>query len=655
VTGHEQHEPGSSPEPTSPSDNTPATDTTWLTLLGIIGVVLITLVAGIGRFLQLADLPPGLAEAELQHGLLARQADDFGIRWAIENAGSLSIPLMTVIATIGSLTGFDAETPRIAAALFGTASILFTGLWIFRAMGPLWGIAAAAVLAGSFWHILFSRLAFGSIVATCALAAFCWLLTEAGNRRDQAALPWYLFAGLAAGVGFLSTPALRLLPLVLVGVLTVSIYQLWQQPGPSEARNWLISTAAAYLTISPYLIAHRDDLLKWTPWASTPGLPGQDQTSIPTFASALIETATSLVLPGNTTPELNLPGDPWFSLLMLPWAAIGLLGLIRAWNRPDLQQHFAIGIAVLVSVLIGISATDAGHPGQLVILGPALAALTVTGFRTLITWARVTTVRYALISLAVVGIAGQAVISTQGYVDDWATEPGTREHFNTGVIDALHVTSQLDTSEPVFIYATSYETARDYFRIPARIHFQSDPDILTFPAEEDGYLLATGDEALLENSLARLSLPTNLRDGIDARLYRLDARIREEMPLSAPTVQFPNGPNFHGNRHLSRTGPNSAEVLIAWKSQPLSDPFTIEARLRSTDTFPIVTSTIVELPANPLQGPLFQVVRIDLELPERDGAVDLELRLRREDDTILPVAGMDDEGFLLLNRYHLEN
>jgi hypothetical protein len=628
----------------------------WLVWSGLIGIVLIAIGSGIGRMLRLREIPPGLMDAELDHALLARQASDFGIQWAIENAGPLSIPLVLLITAIGTITGFDVETPRIAAAIFGAGSILFTGLWIMRAMGPLWGLAAAALLAGSFWHILFSRMAIGTISATFALAAFCWLLTEAGTRQGPAARPWYLLAGIAAGVGFLSAPGLRLLPLVLIGVLAYTFYNNRTSADSSAPTgNWLTAAIAALLAISPALIAQRNGLSQFAPWATTPGLPGNDQISIPTLATAIIDTATGLVLPSDGYTDANLPGNAWFSILLLPWALAGLIGLIRIWNRPDLQAHFSVGIAVLVSVLIGISAVDAGHPAQLTILSPALVAVATVGFRTLINWARVTTVKYALASLVIVGIAGQAAISIQTYVDDWATTPETAEALNANVIDALLATVHLDTEDPVIFQANSAGTARDYFRPPGRIHLQSDPDLLMFPATESGYLIATSPDFPLESLLAQSSLPTEIRDGSGISIFRLDDRIREHMPLSAPTVQFPNGPSFQGVSSLSRIDVDHASVLIAWRSPAsVDESFTIDVQLRTAEAFPITTEAEAVLPPSPLQGDVYQVLRIELELPERDGAIDLEVRLRREDGSIVPVGGMDDDGFLFLNRYRLE-
>jgi hypothetical protein len=624
----------------------------WLFWGSLVGIVMLAVGAGIGRLLDLDTLPAGLAEAELEHGLLARQSSDFGLQWAIENAGPLSLPLVVVISWIGAVTGYDVETQRIAAALFGAGSILCTGLWLYRAMGPLWGLAGAAVLAGSFWHILFSRLATGQIAGAFALAALFWTLTEAGRRQGTHAMPWYLLAGLAPGFGFLATPSLRLLPVVLLGILAVSLWRMRQEPEQTEARNWLIASAASYLVVSPYLISHRDALDLWTPWAETPGLPGNDPVTIPTLATALIDTVSALVLPGDAEWGLNLPSDAWFSLLILPWALIGVLGLISASNNPRLRNSFLTGLGIGGAALLGISARDAGHPGQLVVISPALAGLAIFGFRTVLRWAKVRTVRYALTALIVAGIAGQAVISVQQYADEWSAEPDTSAAFHANVTNALITANTLETDEPVFISLDGHEAALDYFRTTLRRHTFPGGNILQFPADEDGYLLIVDPVAAeLEPLLEQAGSVTQLREASGVPAYRLDARIREEMPLSAPTVTYPRGPVLHGASEPSQTGAGTVRFLVAWKSDAESPSFTVEARLRTAEQTPRISSELLELPPNPLQTRLFQVLSFEIEIPEFGTPTDVELRLIREDGSISAVAGMDDEGYLVLNRY----
>jgi hypothetical protein len=626
---------------------------------GLVGIALIALFGGLARFIRLDEFPPGLADVEASHGVLARQASDFGIRWAMDNAADLSIPLVAAISWIGGFTGFDSETPRLAAAIFGVASILATGLWLFRAIGPLWGVAGAAVLAGSFWHLLYSRLATGQIIGAFALAALAWFLTEAAERRGPSAMPWYLLAGLAAGLGFLSTPALRLLPLALLAILIVSLARLRSHPNEwrqDAARNWLIASAAAYLSISPFLIANRDDFRLWTPWTHTPGLPGADLAAPAAFPGALIETALGLVRAGDIERGLNLPSVAWFSLLILPWAAIGLLGLISASNQPELRDRFLVGLGILAAAGIGISAVDAGHPGQLVVISPALAGVAVFGFRTILQWAKVRTVRVALALLIVTGVLGDAWIGGQRYVDEWASDPQSRVLFHADLINALNDVESLDRAEPIFVSATDYGSVLDYFRTASRRHPFDGARVLPFPADENGYLLVPASHPI-DPQLAQLlegsGSGSAALDGGGYRGYRLDGRIRDLMPLSVPTAVFPRGPVLHGASDLARVDDGQARFLIAWKSEPESPAFQIEARLKTTDPNSVETSAVAELPANPLRSRLFQVVIVEIDVPERDAMSELQIRLRREDGALIPVLGMDEDGYLLLNRYRL--
>jgi hypothetical protein len=630
----------------------------WVSWLAFAGIFVVTLIAGISRLLQLDRYPGGMAEAEARHGVLARQSDDFGLQWAIENATELSIPLVIVISWAGTLFGYDAETPRIAAALFGTGSILCIGLWLNRAIGPLWGLAGAAVLAGSFWHILFSRLALGQIAGAFAIAALCWLLTEAATREGPRATPWYVLAGLVAGLGFLSTPALRLLPLVVLGALVVALVRLRQRPETSEARNWLIASTATYLTTSPFLIANRNDLQLWTPWTTPPGLPGDSVATFSDLSSALINSVTALVISVDIERGLNLPSDPWFSLLMLPWALIGVLGLINASNRPDLRDRFLVGSGIAGASVLGITVIDAGHPGQLVVISPALAGLVIFGFRTALRWARVRTVRVALAVLVVTGVVGEAVLSAQRYTEEWAATPETRAEFHADVVNTLAVVEPLDIQEPVFLAFSGDGTTLDYFRTTTRRHIFDSESVLPLPADEDGYLIIPEDEGIapeLARLLDRSESDTQALGNSSFQGYRLNGRLREEMPLSVPTVNYPNGPVLHGSSDLSQHPDNTARFIIAWKSDPESPAFTVESRLRTTGMPREEATSHDTLPPNPLRSRLFQVLVIEIDIPDPEMANDLEVRLRNQDGFIVPVAGMDDEGYLLLNQYTFQD
>jgi hypothetical protein len=60
------------------------------------------------------------------------------------------------------------------------------------------------------------------------------------------------------------------------------------------------------------------------------------------------------------------------------------------------------------------------------------------------------------------------------------------------------------------------------------------------------------------------------------------------------------------------------------------------------------------LAGNPLDEPVFQVSVISVDIPELEAQTDLEIRLRGADGDIVPAAGIDQTGYLFLNRYVFE-
>ncbi len=626
----------------------------WMILAGWIGLVSITLIAAAARLVRLDEFPAGLADPELAHALIARQGSDFGVQWAIENAGALSIPLVTLITLLGRVTEFDIAAPRMAAGLFGAGSILLTGLWIRRGMGPLWGIAAAAVLAGSFWHLLFSRLALGQIAGTFAVAALCWTLTEASHRRGSAAMVWYVLAGISAGLAFTSAPALRLLPLVMLAGLIVAIVRLYRaRITRPDALNWLAATAATYLSMLPFLVANRDAPSRWTPWTETSGLPNDQFSDLTAMPSAIIDTVVGLGLSRSDDPALNMPAEPWFSLLILPWAAIGVLGLISASNEEAMRDHFLVGLGIGATLLIGVSAVDAGNPGHLVLLGAPLAALPVYGFRTLTRWAQVRTVRVALAGLFIAGIGGEGALTYDRYVDQWAAAEQTRTAFNVDLIDALRAIESLDHDEPVLLSVTGRETVLGYFSSTRRRHTFDGARSLPFPARESGYLVVPGSEPLHPSFAVLLEEQAGLTPALEGdgfRGYRLDDRLREQMPFTAPTVPYPDGPVLNGHE-LTRSGVDHATVLIAWLSSPDAPAYDMELRLRPSDDSVAESSASTAIPANPLRSDLYQVLVVDIDIPENIAQADLGVRLIARDGNAIKVDGVDEDDVLFLNRY----
>jgi hypothetical protein len=625
--------------------------------LTAIGLGFAIVLAALLRLPEITTRPPGFAAAEAAQALLARQTQAFGLRLLLEGAGDRSPVLAGIITVFGNLIGFDVEAARLATALCGVLAVLFTGLWLRRLLSPVWGAAGALVLAGSFWHLLFSRLALSPAAGTMALAAALWCLAEARSRAGQAALAWYLGLGLALGVGFLADPVLRGLPLLLGAIFIASAWHRVRGYGGRALRGWTLAGSTTLLITGPFVRSHLDQPRLLTPWARTLGLPGEPIDGPTGAIPAIMSTLRALAFPWDGDPLLNLPGDAFFSLILLPWTALGLIALLAAADDAEHRPTVVAWALGLVTLLVSASAVDPGHPGRIVVAGPLLAALPVMGFRAVLGWARVRTVRLGLIALIVVGLAGEMAWSASRYFQEWSTAPETATAFNAGTVAALREIDRIALGEPAWISTRDAGEVLTYLATTERRHEFSGGQVLPITAVEDGYL-AIPDEAplaplllryLTDGALAGVTVPAT-RD--DYHIYRIDDRLRQSVPLSAPTIPFDDGSVFYGNE-IEPSPDQAVAILLAWHSPANAPPRTIELRLAPANRTTGAVSTVAELPPNPMTRPLIQIRLVWLELPDTGPDLDLSVALRDADGGVIPAPGVDTDGFLFLNRYRL--
>ena len=159
-----------------------------------------------------------------------------------------------MIALIGRPLGFDIFSARLGAALAGMGTAIFTSLWLRRAFGPVWGIVGGLILAGSFWFILFSRIALSPIAGALALSLLLWCLSEAlerGVRTD--ALIWYAGAGLAAGIGYISDPTMRIVPALLLIALISATHEHGIVIRHNEIVGLLLTILVGLVVAAPFI------------------------------------------------------------------------------------------------------------------------------------------------------------------------------------------------------------------------------------------------------------------------------------------------------------------------------------------------------------------------------------------------------------------
>lgn len=443
----------------------------------------VLLVAALLRLPELESKPPGLHYDEAANAVLAA---DIGLR----GERPVFIPSYTGKETLffygaGALMsalGASVFTLRLASALIGLLTVAAT-YWLGRELlaDRRVAVIAAALVAISFWHLVFSRLGFRAIsqplLQALTVAALFRGLKQADNGAGR---KWLIAAGLLLGLTAYTYLAARLFPILLALALL---------PMLGSSSNWRRRWAAvalvagiALLVISP-LIAYfvQNPSAFWVRITQV----APDGTGGEGGASLLDSYARSLAmyfLAGDPYWRFNVPGRPlfnwfWGGLLVVGWAA-ALMRWRRWWY--DWQKSAVLLLTTVPFIMLLPTALATGEivPSNLRAIGlipfvfylPALGLVTlveqladlvrrpgdqVTAFLRYLSFLEGYDVNYAFIVLLVLMLGGAFTWTT--YFDEWATRS---DLFYDSDADLTAVARYLDAEAPddapIFVAALHY-------------------------------------------------------------------------------------------------------------------------------------------------------------------------------------------------------
>jgi 4-amino-4-deoxy-L-arabinose transferase-like glycosyltransferase len=617
-------------------------------------MLVILLLAAATFLYRLGSLPAGFLDAEAANGLLARAASGHG-SLLFADAGSRSPVLAALIELAGRPFGFDVLTARLGAAIAGMGTALLSALWLRRFFGPGWGVAGGLIVAGSFWLLVFSRVALSPVSGAFAFAALLCLLVEARARGGRnAALVWYAAAGVAAGLGVMSSPVLRILPLLLLVALGLAAWEQRRNLRQSEVIGLFVTLLAASITIGPF-VRHAFDtpslLGFWTPTADLPGatISSPDQL-LRGYGLALAR----LVWPWPGALGLNLPHEPLLGPFVLPWSLIGLVVAARNWRNRLVQTALVWGLLLLLPA----ATITTVHPGRLLDLLPLLVALPVAGMRFVADRAGTRVTRIGVITLVILMLAGNAAWSNWRYFHDWVRADATSQAISASVPDSLHAAAQLPGDEPV-LYSNSghddlvrYLDPRDPASNKQRRRFDFDGGhFLPIPAAGAGYLVAPQTTPVDPALLAFLGTkPLPELSGTNYQIYRVDQRARDELPLAIPTTPFSDGTIFLGHQ-LTATADGKLSIVLAWQLPENANAHSLRLRLRPVAGSGPTQTVDASLPGNLLAQPYDLLRLVHLNAPANGVSADLSVQLLDAQGHPLTTSGLDPDGYLFLNRY----
>ena len=183
----------------------------------------ITLVAFLLRFWSLDSVPPGWRDDELINSLvISQKVIDGDLALYYPDASGHEALYHSLNALMLAAFGPGAAGIRWLSAILGTLTIPLTYFVGRRLFGSLTGLIAAAVLAVSFWSLMYSRIGLRHILTpVLVLVTFYFFLKgldfrEKTKKDDRSHMLDFSLAGIFMGLGFYTYFASRGVPLILL-------------------------------------------------------------------------------------------------------------------------------------------------------------------------------------------------------------------------------------------------------------------------------------------------------------------------------------------------------------------------------------------------------------------------------------------------------
>jgi len=429
------------------------------------------LIAAVLRLPQLEQFPPGLHYDEAANAILSA---DIGLRGErpvfIASYTGKETLFFYVAGLLMAATGETVFALRLASAFLGMLTIAAT----YRLVRDMWphgrtvAVLAAALLATSFWHVLFSRLGFRAISQPLLQAltlVFLWRACRAQTRQH-----WLILstaAGICLGLTAYTYLAARLFPvLLLLGCLPL----LWQ---------WriylpkLTSTAVVgAITLTPllnYFVANPDSF-----WVRISQVAPAEEGL--TLGESFGRSLAMFVWSGDPYWRFNLPSKPLFEWWTIPFLLIGFITLLLyQWGKDktllDRSARVIFLLTPFIMILPTALATNEIVPSNLRAIGliPFVFIFPAMGVALLLKQTRSSLPTEIILATVLLGQGG---FTYQNYFNNWGTRADVYYENDTDLtaVSAHLAQSTQDDASQIYIAApfgqhpTIAFTSADYDR-----------------------------------------------------------------------------------------------------------------------------------------------------------------------------------------------
>lgn len=462
----------------------------------------VLLVAATFRLARLGEVPPGVTHDEAAHLQDARRIWE-GARPIYLTSGYGREPLYDYVnVPLVGLLGMQVTTGRLSSAMWGLALVALTYAAMRGPLGEAGALAAALLMAVSFWPLSISREILRSITMpvlfTAAMALFWRGLYGDGGRHRVGP---YIGAGALLGLGFytyMPARAMWVVPLLFWLTLAVADRVRFRRAGRGMAAMLAVMAAAAAPFLI-YLAAHPELEVRVAELAAPLRAAGSGDPSL--LLRRMGEAALMFSHRGDVHWMYNLSGRP---LLPLPLAVLFYLGLFLAlmrWREPGprlLLLWLLVGVAP--ALVTGLESSSL----RAIAAQPAVFGLCLLPFVELRRWRRRSQdqpqrrlLAPVLLTLVfIVLCAWVAADTARAYFVTWANHRDVRVAYHVHLAAEAAYLDEIEIERPVAI-STFYPRQPHDPSAMEVLWGQADPRLrwfdgrgaLVFPSEQEALLL----------------------------------------------------------------------------------------------------------------------------------------------------------------------
>lgn len=434
-------------------------------------------VLALGAALRLTGIgssPPGLYPDEATNGNDALRVLETGRpQWFYPNNNGREGLFVNLQAVSLSVAGVrEPWALRVVSAIAGILTI--PGLYLLgrELWGKRAGLLAAAVLAGSFWHVTFSRIGFRAILAPLVLAWALGILLL-GLRKLRAGQPrgaaWTVLGGALAGAGLHTYIAFRAAALAFV---VAGLAATWTSRPALRARvaTALLAAGAAALLVAAPLLHY---------FATHPGSFSSRASQVSVLADAhpLREIARNvgleagmLVARGDRNWRHNDAGRAALPALLVPFLVIGLGALaMQGARKRGKDLPLLLVCALLVSGMLPAVASSEGMPHALRGILLIVPVFLLAGLGLDRAWAALERIgwRWAGAALAV-AVAAYGFLYTAARYPAYAARNEVRDEFTASRVELGRQLLLRDRSVPAYVVVPPGDVTIDGLPVAAQ-------------------------------------------------------------------------------------------------------------------------------------------------------------------------------------------